>query len=407
MNWESAAAAAVAAASQKLGARPETLSAYITLALSCLVALGYATLAFNWYFQIKVAPPQARAALRRLLLISLACALCGGTFYLTDLAWGHFRLYDLGIAMLAAYTWAFVLRMRGALASLAFLISATPHEHRRAVKWLGACADIEDQKRLAAEMERQARQKSFFLNALSHDLRSPLNVLALHAELLRTSIKDADVVESARMIVENATAAGELINRLLDFARVGSLERNVTEQVSLPAVLQQVQRRFQPVAERSGLFLRLSLECDLQIRTDRHKVERIVGNLIDNAIKYTPRGGVTIALVKAADDGAAAIEIRDTGIGVPRDKADSLFDEFYQVGNDERDRRKGFGLGLAICRALARQIGGDVQLVSTGHEGSCFALTLPVRADHPDSTSATAAADLPAATPIPSELAAL
>jgi PAS domain S-box-containing protein len=477
MSWEIAGFAAAAVGhlgrTTVAAARPDVVSAYLTLGLSALVALGYAALAFNWYFQIKVAPPEARKALRRLLVISLACAACGAFFYLTDLGWGYFRLYDVGIAGLAAYTWTFVLRMRGLslvderLGQLAelerraesyreiaellphlvwtatsegrvdfsnrrwleyaggshpwteavhdddhervaqwwagalgarragtvearlrgaggayrtFLVSVTPIVHGDAVKWLGACADIEDQKLLAAEKERQVRQKSFFLNALSHDLRSPLNVLALHAELLRTSVKEGDAAESARMIVENAAAAGELINRLLDFARVGSLERNVTERVPVAAVLRQVQRRFEPIARRNGLSLRVEGETEIEVRTDRHKVERIVSNLVDNGIKYTPSGGVTVAVVRGGE-GTVNIEVSDTGIGVPREKADSLFEEFYQVGNDERDRRKGFGLGLAICRALARQIGGEVRLVRTGPEGSCFALTVPLCAD--------------------------
>jgi signal transduction histidine kinase len=283
-----------------------------------------------------------------------------------------------------------------------FLISATPIISGHAVKWLGACADIEAQKQLAAERERQARQKAFLLNALSHDLRSPLNVVALHAEVLRTCVKADDdrgggqLVESARLITENAVAAGELIGRLLDFARVGSLDRNMTERVSLSGILEQVHRRFQPVAEGKGLFVRLGDGSDLDglaLSTDRHKVERIVGNLVENGIKYTPRGGVTVGAVRVDGGQAIAIQVRDTGIGVPRDKAEALFDEFMQIGNDERDRRKGFGLGLAICRALAQQIGATVRLASTGPEGSCFELRLPV-----DETEREEQSTAPAAT---------
>jgi signal transduction histidine kinase len=114
--------------------------------------------------------------------------------------------------------------------------------------------------------------------------------------------------------------------------------------------------------------------ADACLRTDRHKLQRILGNLIENAIKYTPRGGVTVSVEPTREE--VAIRVRDTGIGIPRDKAANLFDEFYQVENEERDRRKGFGLGLAICRSLARQIGGDVRLASSGPEGSCFECVL-------------------------------
>ncbi len=255
-----------------------------------------------------------------------------------------------------------------------FLISATPIIRGDAVKWLGACADIEAQKLLAAEREKQAKQKSFFLSALSHDLRTPLNAVALHAELLMSTVTDEEVIQSAKAINESAAAAGELINRLLDFAKVGSLDRNVLDQLSLTAALGQIHHRFSPLAEQHGLYLRLSYDADVELCTDRQKLERIIGNLIENAIKYTQEGGVTVSAEIHGD--LVSVKIRDTGIGVPRDKVPILFDEFYQVGNDERDRRKGFGLGLAICRSLAYQIGAEVRLASTGPEGSCFELTM-------------------------------
>jgi signal transduction histidine kinase len=451
--------------------RPDLLWAWVTLALSSSVAIGYAAIAFNWYFQIKVASPQAKAALARLSLISVACALCGVAFYASDVAWGYLRLCDIIIAALGVYTWSFVLRMRGLslvdqrlaqiddlekraeryreIAELlphlvwtanadgridfsnrrwfdyagdshpwlqavhdddrgrvnkwwcrareglraaaiearlcgahgvcrTFLISATPIVHGAAVKWLGACVDIEAQKLLAAEREKQAKQKSFFLSALSHDLRTPLNAVALHAELLMSTVTDREIVESAKAINESAAAAGELINRLLDFAKVGSLDRNVLDRLSLVAALQQINHRFAPLAEQRGLYLRLSHDADVELCTDRQKLERIIGNLIENAIKYTQQGGVTVSAEVHGD--IVTIKVRDTGIGVPRDKAPILFDEFYQVGNDERDRRKGFGLGLAICRSLAYQIGAEVRLASTGPEGSCFELTMPIEA---------------------------
>ena len=459
----------LSSAGQSIGTRPDLFWAWVTLILSSAVALGYAAIAFNWYFQDKVASPQAKAALRRLLLISVVCAICGGAFYASDVAWGYLRLCDLAIAALAAYTWAFVLRMRGVslvdqrlaemdelearaeryreiaqllphvvwtatsdgridfsnqrwfdyvgdsrpwLAAVhpddhdrvnqwwreahqarrpasiearlcgalgvcrTFLISATPIVHSSGVKWLGACADIEDQKLLAAEREEQARKKSFFLSALSHDLRTPLNAVVLHAELLRNSVSDGEVAQSAKAITESAKAASELINRLLDFAKIGSLDRNVMGEFPLEAALRQVHQRYLPLAELHGLYLRLSHHADVGLRTDRHKLERIIGNLIENAIKYTREGGVTVSVDISA--GAVAIRVSDTGIGVPPDKATHLFDEFYQVENDERDRRKGFGLGLAICRSLARQMGGEVRLADTGPEGSCFEFTMRV-----------------------------
>ena len=262
-----------------------------------------------------------------------------------------------------------------------FIIRATPIARGDALKWLGACADVEDQKQLAAEKEMQARQKTFFLNALSHDIRAPLHNVLLNAHLLKTSVTDEADAESVQMIVENALAAGDLVTKLLDFAKVGAQDHNEIERVSLGALLQQVVRRFGPVAEQKRLYLRMAdPDVDAFVLSDRQKLERIISNLVDNAIKYTGRGGVTLDLI--VRDGEASIEVRDTGVGVSPEHVPHLFDEFYQVNNYERDRSKGFGMGLAICRSLARHIGGDVRLERTGSDGSCFAVVVRDQQQH-------------------------
>jgi PAS domain S-box-containing protein len=264
-----------------------------------------------------------------------------------------------------------------------FVVSATPGAHGGAVKWLGACADVEDQKRLAAEKEAQARQKTFFLNALSHDLRAPLNNVVLNAHLLKMTASDPTQEESAKVIVDNAVAAGELVTKLLECAKSDGSDRNAADVVPLGPMLRTVARRFQPVAEQKGLTLRVVADAEVEVLTDRQKLERVVANLVDNAVKFTDRGGVVVELTRAEGGlvgepgpGPTRVRVRDTGIGVPAGAAAYLFDEFFQVDNHERDRTKGFGMGLAICRSLARQLGGDVRLTATGPAGSCFELVL-------------------------------
>lgn len=254
-----------------------------------------------------------------------------------------------------------------------FVVSAVPVVHGEAVRWLGACADIEEQKRLATEQEMQAKQKAFFLNALSHDLRAPLNNIALHAHLLRRPDRDPQEMEVVKTIGENVAAAGQLLNTLLEYASAGH-EPNVVERVSVTAVLHQIRRRFLPLASNRGLDLRVAPHEEIAFHTDRHKLERILSNLVDNAVKYTQRGRVELSAGFAEE--RIAVRVTDTGGGVPRESAPFLFDEFFQVDNQGRDRSKGFGLGLAICKSLARQLGGDVRLVRTGPEGSCFELTV-------------------------------
>ena len=266
------------------------------------------------------------------------------------------------------------LRLKGDQGYRVFVVSATPIVQGEALKWLGACADIDDQKRLAAEREAQAKQRAFFLNALSHDLRSPLNNVVLNAHLLKMAARGEAETEVANIVVDNAVAAGDLVTRLLEVARAGGQDNNALDVVPVAAMLHQVTRRFARSCDQKGLYLRVVADEDVELLTDRQKLERVVANPLDNAIKFTERGGVTAELVELED--GVTIRVCDTGIGVPEGDAANLFDEFYQVNNHERDRRKGFGMGLAICRNLARQLGGDIRLADTGPDGSRFEVIL-------------------------------
>ena len=449
-----------------MGIEYELRWAWLTVALSALVLLGYATISFNWYFQSRLRSEASSASLSRLRTIFFVCAVWGYIFITCEANWLWWRVYDVVLFALVVYTWSHVVRMRGLslvderLAQVAeleesaeryreiaellpqmvwtagadgdidyankrwheyatqhatwleavhpderekvaswwmrtvasmrpggrevrllgragyrtFAINATPIIHGQAVKWLGACADIEDQKLLAAQKDAQARQKLFFLNALSHDLRAPLNNVALNAQMLSLQIDHPEAIQSVRDIVENSIAAGRLVTRLLDFARVGVQEENDIRPVALGELLLLVVRRFQPAAEQKGLYLTIGGDTGMQVRTDRVKLERIIGNLLENAIKYTQRGGVQI--FARMDQERMRLQITDTGIGIPAESVPRLFDEFYQVNNHARDKSNGFGLGLAICANLARQLGGEVRLISTGSEGSCFEVCL-------------------------------
>jgi PAS domain S-box-containing protein len=441
--------------------------AWVTVTLSALLGLGYCLIAFNWYFQSRLARSgEATKTLARLRNLCIICGLCGYLFYVLESRWAVWRMYDAVLLVLNIHTWWFVSRMRGMslvderlaqvdeleksaaryreIAELlphmvwtagndgkidfgnqrwsefvgdnrtwldalhpddraqarrkwneavssrrpcslevrlggpeiyrTFQIRATPIVHGDAVKWLGACADIEDQKLLVAQKELQAKQRSFFLNALSHDLRAPLNNIVLNAHLLKLGARDESELESVATITENALAAADLVTKLLDFARAGAQEANRIETLSLISILRQLQRRFAPVAEQKSLYLRLLEQRDVTLMTDRQKLERILSNLIDNAIKYTQSGGVTIELL--LQESQLIIRVSDTGIGIPPESAPHLFDEFYQVNNYERDRTKGFGMGLAICKSLAHHIGADVHLAGTGPGGSAFDLCL-------------------------------
>jgi signal transduction histidine kinase len=266
------------------------------------------------------------------------------------------RLYDVALAALAVYTWGAVVRMRG---------PALVDER------LAKVAELE---RVATENEVLAKQKTFFINALSHDLRAPLNIVALNAHLLKTSAREESEVESATLIIENATAAGSLLTKALELAKADAEDHNAVEPVAVAGLLRQVARRFATAAGQKGLKLSVEGDEDLELMTDRQKLDRVVTNLVDNAIKFTERGGVTVWLGRA-QGGGAVVRVTDTGVGVDAQNAPYLFDEFYQAKGAAGG--SGFGMGLAICRFLARQLGGDVRLAHTGPGGSCFEVTVP------------------------------
>jgi PAS domain S-box-containing protein len=266
------------------------------------------------------------------------------------------------------------LRLRGVHGYRWFVVRAAPIVKGDAVRWLGACSDVEEQRRQLEAQEVQAKQKTFFLNALSHDLRAPLNIVALNAHLLKTSARDPADAESAKLIIENATAAGSLLTKALELARADAEDHNALEPVAVGELLQQVGRKFASAAEQKRLSLRVQVPVvDVEIVTDRQKLDRVVSNLVDNAIKFTQAGAVTVEVEAAGD--SVNVRVSDTGPGVAEKNRPYLFEEFFQAEGKGPGRR-GFGMGLTICRFLARQLGGDVRLAATGPGGSCFEATV-------------------------------
>ena len=197
--------------------------AWVTVALSAAVAAGYVAIAVNLYFQAKLGRRQeSRVALARLRNIVLCSFAFGVVFYGTNMAWTMWRLYDVALLVLAVYTWGAVARMRG---------PGLVDER---------LAKLDELERSAAENEELARQKAFFLNALSHDLRAPLNIVALNAHLLKTTAREEAEVESAKLIIENATAAGSLLTKALELAKADAEDHNSVERLSLAGVLHDV-----------------------------------------------------------------------------------------------------------------------------------------------------------------------
>lgn len=226
------------------------------------------------------------------------------------------------------------------------------------------------------EAERASVAKSRFLAAASHDLRQPLHALSLFAADLR---HDADTPARKRLagqINESVRGVSELLDSLLDISRLDVA--GVTPapaDLSLAELFQRLDANFaRSAAEKSLRFL--CLPSPFWIRTDPVLFERLLGNLLSNAIRYTERGGVILVARRRRD--RVRIEVRDSGIGIPEAHREAVFEEFFQVENTARAQGQGLGLGLAIVNRLAKILGLTVELHTAPGQGSIFAVTLPL-----------------------------
>ncbi|MDP2707172.1 MAG: NahK/ErcS family hybrid sensor histidine kinase/response regulator, partial [Burkholderiales bacterium] len=231
---------------------------------------------------------------------------------------------------------------------------------------------IEDRTR---QLELANQAKSRFLAAASHDLRQPMHALGLFIARLRDMIQFPE----ARRLVEQAEASvsalRQLLDALLDISRLdaGILTPNI-EDFPVDAVLARMESGFGPVAREKALKFRV-VPCRAGVRSDPVLLERVLLNLVANAVHYTERGGVVVGCRRRGDK--LRIEVWDSGIGIPQDKQREIFQEFSQLGNPERDRSKGLGLGLAIVERLARLLNHSIAVISTPGKGSVFAIELP------------------------------
>ena len=141
-----------------------------------------------------------------------------------------------------------------------------------------------------------------------------------------------------------------------------------------------------PLARQKGLSLEVQLPSDpIVLRADRIKLGRVIGNLIGNAIKFTDQGGIQLGAHRNGD-GSVVVSVADTGVGIAPEHLSHIFDEFFQLRNPERDRTKGSGLGLTICKRLVDAMGGKLDVQSRPGQGSTFSVTLPPFAVLPQRT---------------------
>ena len=224
------------------------------------------------------------------------------------------------------------------------------------------------------EAEHANTAKSKFLAAASHDLRQPIHAQGLFLEVLART----EQTPHQKTLLANARAASEasseLLNAVLDFSRIeaGVVEPQM-QAFRLQPLLNKIESELAPQADAKNIVYR-SRETQVVVHTDPMLLELILRNLVSNAIRYTNNGGLLVACRRHGTK--AVLEVWDTGIGIAPEHHNEVFREFHQLGNPERDRNKGLGLGLAIADGLARTLGNTLTFASIPHRGSVFRLTL-------------------------------
>jgi two-component system, sensor histidine kinase len=235
---------------------------------------------------------------------------------------------------------------------------------------------IEQLRVAMAETETANHAKSVFLASASHDLRQPLHAMGLFIETLTGTKLDAYQQGVIEHIESASHATREMLNTLLDFSKLDAgVIKPRPHAFRLQNLFNKLERELGASADSKKLIYR-TRETGAVAYADVNLVELILRNLITNAIRYSEQGGVLIACRYRADK-TLIVEVWDTGIGIAETDQQAIFREFHQLGNPERDRQKGFGLGLAIAKGLATTMGLELCVRSRPGKGSVFRLLLP------------------------------
>lgn len=241
---------------------------------------------------------------------------------------------------------------------------------------------------LSEKAEEANRAKSDFLAVMSHELRTPLNPILGFSELLSQCITDHEQKSWVLMIRQSGEQLLELIEDVLDYIKLEARKRTANnESVEIGQLLESIINPFVGLAKQRGLdFKKPNLENLALVSgvTDPQFIRQILGNLLGNALKFTPSGWISVDCVLTPPDAKGKphilkIVVADSGIGIPADRVDRIFEPFFQAETGSTRRYGGIGLGLAISRNLVNEIGGSMSVQSKQGEGSAFTVLLPLQ----------------------------
>ena len=232
------------------------------------------------------------------------------------------------------------------------------------------------------DAERANKAKSVFLASASHDLRQPLNAMQMYIAALQSKVKDKEILRIIEDINSVSISTARLLNALLDVSEleVGAIKPR-HEIFSVNNILISIFQSYLPLAKDKELDFRI-VPSSLYVRSDPALLERILGNFMSNAIRYTNKGSVLIGCRKRGDK--VSVEVWDTGCGISDDQMSLIYEDFYQVENKERDRGKGLGLGLALAKRLADSLEHTIDSKSSLGSGSCFSVSVDLAENKAD-----------------------
>lgn len=241
------------------------------------------------------------------------------------------------------------------------------------------------QLRLALQQAESAMlSRTRFLASASHDLRQPMHTLSLFGSALMRRSLDVDSAAIVGQMNQALQSLTTQMDALLDISKLDAQVVPVDNQVfSLSLWLTRLSQEFQAAAQSKGLNLGLDCPADVYVESDPLLLERVLRNLVDNAIKYTSHGRIDIRVQRAGaeTEGLWRIDVQDTGPGIAAPEQAHIFEEFYQIDNPERDRAKGLGLGLSIVNRLVDLLDLHLSLISSPGEGTCFSLSIAAVCD--------------------------
>jgi signal transduction histidine kinase/CheY-like chemotaxis protein/CHASE3 domain sensor protein len=242
-----------------------------------------------------------------------------------------------------------------------------------------------DIQRKAEELAVATRYKSEFLANMSHELRTPLNSILLLSRLLSENNDknlNTDQVEYAKVIQSSGNGLLALIDEILDLSKIEAGKMKLEfKQVSINEIIDDIQSLFKPIAKEKNIDFNVIVDKDTPkvIETDRMRVDQILKNLISNALKFTAKGSVKLEIKNVpGNNKVLCFEVKDTGIGIAKDKQQLIFEAFQQADGSTKRKYGGTGLGLSISKELAKLLNGELKLSSEPGVGSTFSLIIPI-----------------------------